>query len=219
MNPSASPGAASGVHVADDVNGVADDMRQSGLAEPSAWITAWAHLFAPGGAILDLACGRGRHARWLARRGHPVLAVDRDEGALADLAGAPDIETLCADLEQGAWPLAQRRFDGIVVTHYLHRPLWPHLLAALAPGGVLLYETFASGNGELGKPSKPDFLLRPGELLDVVQGRLRVVAFQDVFRERPQAAFVQRICAVREPLAASGAEAEARAVRYRVLQL
>ncbi len=210
MNPTAAH------HAAD---GAADTVRQGGHAEPSAWIEGWAHLLAPGGTVLDLACGRGRHARWLVQRGQRVLAVDRDTAALDDLAGVTNIEILCADLEQGHWPLAQRRFDGILVTNYLHRPLWPHLIAALAPGGVLLYETFASGNGELGKPSNPDFLLRPGELLDVVQGHLRVIAFQDVFRETPQAAFVQRICAVREPLAAPGTQAEPRAARYRVLQL
>jgi len=184
-------------------------------AEPSAWVTAWAHLIAPGGAVLDLACGHGRHTRWLAQRGHPVLAVDRDAAALAALGQLDGVTTLCADLEGGPWPLGERRFAAVVVTHYLHRPLWPRLLDALAPGGTLLYETFASGNGELGKPSNPDFLLRPGELLDVVHGRLRVIAFQDVYRESPQAAFVQRICAVREAICEPGARAQ----RYRALQL
>lgn len=181
---------------------------------PSEWIAAWAHLIPAGGTVLDLACGRGRHARWLAARGYRVLGVDRDPAALAESTGVAGVETLCAELEGSAWPLAGRQFDGIVVTNYLHRPLWQPLLAALAPGGVLLYETFAAGNAEVGKPSNPDFLLRPGELLAAVGG-LRVVAFQDVFREQPGPAFIQRICAVREPVSPAAASA----YRYAVLQL
>jgi SAM-dependent methyltransferase len=165
----------------------------------SEWLQAWAHLIPAAGSVLDLASGRGRHARWLARRGYRVLALDRDAAALAELALEPGVATRCADLEQAAWPLAGSQFDGIVVTNYLDRPLLADLLASLAPGGVLLYETFAVGNGELGKPSNPDFLLQTGELLEMARGRLRVVAFQDVFRSTPAPAFIQRICAVREP--------------------
>ncbi|WP_454731250.1 MULTISPECIES: class I SAM-dependent methyltransferase [Cupriavidus] len=166
-------------------------------APPSPWVLRWAHLARAGGRVLDLACGSGRHAAWFAARGHAVLGVDRDGAALAALPAG--IETLQADLEQGAWPLAGRApFDAIVVTNYLHRPLWPHLIAALAPGGVLIYETFAAGNETVGKPSNPDFLLRPGELLDAVRGGLRVVAYEDGVLEVPRTAFVQRLCAVRE---------------------
>ncbi|MGY2486611.1 class I SAM-dependent methyltransferase [Cupriavidus sp. CP313] len=188
-------------------------LSHAGLSAPSAWVARWARLLRPGARVLDLACGSGRHAAWLAARGHPVLAVDRDAEAIAGLpAGVTGRQ---ADLEQGAWPLAgEAPFDAIVVTNYLHRPLWPHLAAALAPGGVWIHETFAAGNETVGKPSRPDFLLRPGELLEVArQYGLRVVAYEDGLVEVPKTAFVQRICAVRE--AAAGADAPAPA-RYRL---
>lgn len=168
--------------------------------EPSRWVRHWTHLVAPGGAVLDVACGGGRHTRWFAAHGHPVTAIDRDTDALATLRDQPLVTPLAADLEGAGWPLRDdARFAAVVVTNYLHRPLFPLLLAALAPGGVLIYETFAHGNETVGKPSRPDFLLASGELLDVVSGKLRVVAFQDGFMEQPRPAFVQRICAVFEP--------------------
>lgn len=175
-----------------------------GQGEPSSWVTRWAHLVRPGGRVLDLACGGGRHARWFAQRGHTVLGVDRDAQAVAALpAGVAGRQ---ADLEQGDWPLAgEAPFDAIVVTNYLHRPLWPHLLGALAPGGVLIYETFASGNETVGRPSNPDFLLRPGELLEAVHGHLRVVGYEDGLLQVPKTAFVQRLCAVRETAREQGA--------------
>lgn len=174
------------------------------LSQPSPWIARWAHLIRPGGRVLDLACGGGRHARWLAARGYAVLGVDRDAQALA---GLPDeADRLAADLEQGDWPLSGfAPFDAVVVTNYLHRPLWPHLLDALALQGVLLYETFAAGNETVGKPSNPAFLLSPGELLEAVHGRLRVVAYEDGVVEVPKTAFVQRLCAVREVTEGAGA--------------
>jgi SAM-dependent methyltransferase len=164
---------------------------------PSAWVCRWAERIAPGGRVLDVACGGGRHARWLAARGHPVDAVDRDAALLAKLAATPGIATRCADLEGGAWPYAGQAFAAIVVVNYLHRPLFPHLLAALAPGGVLIYETFAAGNERYGRPANPDFLLRPGELLDVARGALRVLAYEDLFVAEPKPAMIQRICAMR----------------------
>jgi SAM-dependent methyltransferase len=169
------------------------------VGEISAWVARWAHLIAPGGTALDVASGRGRHARWLAARGCRVLAVDRDEAALASMSACERIETLAADLENGApWPLAaDRAFDAVVVTNYLHRPLFGHLIDALAPGGVLIYETFAAGNETVGKPSNPAFLLAPGELLDAVRGRLRVIAYEDGFLDTPRPAYVQRLCAAR----------------------
>jgi SAM-dependent methyltransferase len=169
--------------------------------EASAWVTRWAHLLASGADVLDVASGSGRHARWFAARGHPVLALDRDADALASMSACDGIETLNADLENGApWPLpAGRRFGAVVVTNYLHRPLFAHLADAVAPGGVLLYETFAAGNQTVGKPSNPAFLLEAGELLDAVRGKLRVIAFEDGFVDAPRPAFVQRICAVRLP--------------------
>lgn len=170
-----------------------------GLGEPSAWVRDWAQLVAPGGAVLDVASGAGRHARFFASRGHPVTAIDRDAAALGMLRGEPLVIPVEADLEGAAWPLpAEAKFAAVVVTNYLHRPLFTQLLDALAPGGVLVYETFAQGNESVGKPSNPAFLLAPGELLERVRGQLRVVAFQDGFLAQPRPAYVQRICAIRE---------------------
>jgi SAM-dependent methyltransferase len=165
--------------------------------EPSAWVLRWVRLIPRGGRVLDVACGAGRHSRLLARLGFRVDAVDRDSTLLAPLTGISGITTKCADLESGPWPYAGEVFDGVIVVHYLHRPLFPHLLSAVAPGGVLIYETFAAGNERYGRPANPDYLLRPGELLDLVHGRLRVVAYEDLFVEEPRPAMVQRICAVR----------------------
>lgn len=164
---------------------------------PSSWIQRWAPLIRPGGAVLDLACGYGRHARFLAARGHPVLAVDRDEAALAALQRVEGVRTRQVDLEDGAWPFAGERFAAAVVVNYLHRPLLPALLAALDEQGVLLYETFMQGHERLGRPSNPAFLLRPGELPAYVRGQLQVVAFEQGELAQPRPAVVQRICATR----------------------
>jgi SAM-dependent methyltransferase len=157
----------------------------------------WIHLIPERGTVLDVACGEGRHARALAARGHRVCAVDRDRGALAGLAGLAGVTALCADLEQGTWPYAGQSFSGIIVANYLHRPLLPLLLDAVAAPGVLIYETFAVGNERYGRPTNPAFLLRTGELLDWVRGRLTVVAYEHVTVEEPRPARVQRICALR----------------------
>ncbi|MFN9504221.1 MAG: class I SAM-dependent methyltransferase [Rubrivivax sp.] len=163
------------------------------VAQPSAWVVRWQDLVAPGARVLDLACGSGRHVRHLAACGFRLTAVDRDNQALQPLADCA--ETLCADLETGPWPLAGRQFDGVLVTHYLWRPRWPALRECLAPGGVLIYETFAHGQQTVGRPSRPEFLLQPGELLQLASG-LRVVAYEDGFIDAP-ARFIQRIVAVR----------------------
>lgn len=163
---------------------------------PSPWITRWADRVPAHGRVLDLACGKGRHARWFAARGHPVEAVDRDSAKLALLSGVPGIRTRCADLEGGPWPFAGERFAGIVVVNYLHRPLFPHLIEALTPEGILIYETFAEGNERYGRPSNPAFLLKQGELLELVRGKLRVIAYEDVTVSDPRPAVVQRICAI-----------------------
>lgn len=172
---------------------------------PSPWVVRFAGLI-PAGEVLDLACGRGRHARLLAALGHTVLAVDRDGPALSAL-GDGTIRTLQFDLESSLaagrvdWPLLAGRFAGIVVTNYLHRPLLESLLAALAPGGVLIYETFAQGNERYGKPSNPAFLLMPDELLELARSAaprsLQIVAFEQGLLPGPKPAVVQRICAVR----------------------
>jgi len=167
---------------------------------PSTWISRFAHLVPAGARPLDLACGHGRHALLFAARGAHVLAVDRDATALATLAGVPGIETRFADLEGGPWPFGDERFDAIVVCHYLHRPLFPNLVAALAADGTLLYETFAQGNEAFRRPTNPAFLLRAGELLQLAAAAtpmLTVVAFeQGLADDADRPAVVQRLAAV-----------------------
>jgi len=167
------------------------------MSEVSAWVARWAPLI-PQGAALDLACGSGRHARLLASLGHAVTALDRDAQSLAAASG-PGIATLQHDLEapDAVWPMAPGSLAGIVVTNYLHRPLFGQIAAALAPDGVLIYETFARGNEIFGKPSNPAFLLNPGELLELAAlGGLRVLAYEDGVIAAPKPARVQRLCAV-----------------------
>jgi SAM-dependent methyltransferase len=165
--------------------------------EPSDWITRFAPLVRPGAAILDLACGGGRHVRWFRARGHPVTAVDRDVSGLEDLRGQPELELIEADLENAPWPLPGRQFGAVVVTNYLWRPLFPPILDSVDEDGVLLYDTFARGNERYGRPTNPAFLLEPGELIDVVRGRLQIVAYEHGQVERPYLAIKQRICGVR----------------------
>jgi SAM-dependent methyltransferase len=153
---------------------VSPDPHHRTVGAPSDWIERWTPLLAPGSSVLDVACGCGRNARWLARAGHRVTAVDRDAEALAVVsleASEPGVtlRTLLADLEDAPWPLPDERFDAVVVTNYLWRPLMPALLAAVASGGLLLYETFAVGQAALGRPSNPDFLLRPNELIELLR--------------------------------------------------
>jgi SAM-dependent methyltransferase len=155
----------------------------------------WAGLIAAGAAVLDVAAGGGRHSRFFADRGHKVTVLDRDTSPLASHS---DVEIVQADLEDGSpWPLPGRTFGAVVVTNYLHRPLFPALLDALAPGGVLLYETFMEGNERFGRPSNPAFLLKDGELLDLARGRLSVTAYEARMISEPKMAMVQRIAARR----------------------
>lgn len=174
------------------------DMSEHMNLDASQWVRRFLPLIRPGGTVLDLACGGGRHSLLLAQRSHRVVAVDRDASALARIAAASTaIETRVADLEGGPWPFPGRRFDGIVATNYLFRPLLPTLLGSLGENGVLIYETFMLGNERYGKPSNPDFLLRPHELLDLVRGTLNVVAFEQGRVDAPRPAVVQRLCATR----------------------
>ena len=163
----------------------------------------WSGAIRPGGRVLDVACGAGRHLRHLSALGYAVVGVDRDERALAALAGLAGTELRAADLEAAPWPFSPEEFDGVVVTNYLHRPLFPHLLGALRPGGILIYETFARGNERYGRPSNPDFLLEPGELLRRIEP-LSVIGFEQGLVGSPKQALLQRICAVRGGSGSSG---------------
>jgi SAM-dependent methyltransferase len=165
--------------------------------QPSVWVQRFAPLV-PAGEVLDLACGYGRHSRLFAAAGHPVLAVDRESEALATI-DETNITALQVDLENGnPWPFEKNRFSGIVITNYLYRPLFPFIFDSLADDGVLIIETFAVGNGQFGKPSNPDFLLMPGELLSLAgsyQGApLHTIAYEDGFISQPQPAMIQRVC-------------------------
>lgn len=160
----------------------------------SPWVRRWSTLVPAGARVLDVACGGGRHVRWFAERGCAVTGVDRDAAAVEPLRAIARV--VVADVEARPWPLPGETFDAVVVTNYLWRPLLPAIVASVAAGGVLIYETFAAGQETIGRPSNPDFLLRPGELLQAAAG-LRVVAYEDGFVEPPPR-FVQRLAAVRE---------------------
>ena len=163
------------------------------MTAPSEWVQRWARLIAPGASVLDLACGSGRHVHWLAAQGFRVTGVDRDAQALAPLQAVAEVQV--ADLEApGPWPLAGRRFDAVVVTNYLWRPRFADVLSLLAADSVFIYETFAAGHAALGRPTRADFLLQPGELLERCSA-LRVVAYEDGRLENP-ARQVQRIAAL-----------------------
>jgi SAM-dependent methyltransferase len=169
-------------------------------AEPSAWVARFASLVPPGGPVLDVACGSGRHTRFFLALGHPVTAVDRDTTGLADIERDPRLDVVEYDLETGEpFPFGPGSFAGVVTVNYLHRPLFADLVAAVADGGALLYETYARGHERFGRPQRPEFLLEPGELLEAVRGELRVVAYEDVILEEPGPKAVQRIAAVRTP--------------------
>ncbi len=168
----------------------------AGPGAPSDWIVRWSHLVPAGGSVLDVACGAGRHMRWFQRRGHAATGVDRDPAALEAAAAYGRI--VAADIESGSWPFpAGETFDAVVVTHYLWRARLPDIVTSVAPGGVLLYETFAAGNEAFGRPSRPDFLLEPGELLRAC-AQLQVVAYEHGLLRGP-ARVVQRIAALRPP--------------------
>ncbi len=166
------------------------------LAEPSAWVRRWTHLVPADARVLDVACGHGRHMRWFSEQGLKVTGVDRSPEALAAAGSFGDV--VLADIENGPWPFTGQRFGAVVVTHYLWRARLADIVASVAEGGVLIYETFAAGNETVGKPSRPDFLLAPGELLTACAG-LHVVAYENGFLDSP-ARFVQRIAAIRHDM-------------------
>ena len=180
-----------------------------GAEQPSQWVQRWSHLVKPQGLVLDVACGYGRHVHWFYSKNHSVTLVDISQAAIDSIALPTErCEKVVADIENDPWPFVGRQFDAVVVTNYLWRPLMSALLASLLPGGVLIYETFTQGNETVGKPSRPDFLLRTGELL-MVCSSLTVVAFEEGFEAgfedqasrqgMSSARFVQRIVALREP--------------------
>ncbi|HRO61569.1 MAG TPA: SAM-dependent methyltransferase [Burkholderiaceae bacterium] len=172
--------------------------------DASPWVSRWLGGLAPGSRVLDFASGGGRHALLAQSLGMRVLAVDRDAQALEPLAGQ-GVETRVLDLEAGRWQLPPGAFDAIVVANYLFRPRYALLCALLAPGGLLIHETFARGNEAFGKPSNPDFLLREGELLErAAAGGLIVLGYESGYATRPKPAIVQRICAARPPLPRDG---------------
>lgn len=175
---------------------------------PSAWVARFASLIPSGGQVLDLACGRGRHAHLLADMGFKVEAVDWNPERLAELDNVPGVTTRLADLERGPWPYFSRAFEGIVVTNYLWRPLMPHLFNCLEPNGILIYETFMVGNERYGPPTSPAHLLRPGELLDLLAKRFTVVAFEQGEIASPHPALIQRIAVRRGLLSVLPAETQ-----------
>jgi SAM-dependent methyltransferase len=175
---------------------VPPDQSNLVAAQPSAWLQRFVHLI-PDGPVLDLACGAGRHTRWLAAQGFTVTAIDIDVSGVTDLKEHARVTILQADLERDPWPFEAQQFAGITVTNYLHRPLLSQLATALCPHGVLLYETFARGHERLGRPQNPDFLLRPGELLNIFARNLQIVAYETGQENKPRPAIRQKICAVR----------------------
>lgn len=181
-----------------DTNSEKTVRRHLRITNPSPWISRFAPLVKKGGTVLDLACGGGRHARHFLSLGCKVVALDRDVSSLTDLTSNDDAEVIEYDLEDGStWPLPGRTFAGVVVSNYLYRDLFPHILDAVEAGGMLLYETFARGNEDFTRPRNPDHLLRSGELLEMIQGRMQVIAYEHgIIEKNPCPGVIQRIAAV-----------------------
>ncbi len=166
------------------------------MQDPSPWIERFADRVPAAGHVLDIACGGGRHSQFFLGRGHPVTALDRDVSRLTPQAG---LEIIQHDLEDGRpWPLHGSQFAAVIVVNYLHRPLFPNIIASIAPGGLLLYDTFAVGNEAFGRPSNPDFLLREGELETVVGDEFDVIEEFHGQVTEPKPAVKQYICAIRD---------------------
>ncbi len=178
---------------------VGDHSSAHSIHEPSPWIRRFSPLVPRSSSVLDIAAGHGRHTRLFHSLKYTVTAVDRNIAGLGDLEDVPEVRIVEHDLEAGlAWPFADHSFSGVVVTNYLYRPLLPVLVDAVTDRGILLYETFARGNEQFGRPRNPDFLLKPGELLEMVSGRFRVLAYEDLIVDDPQPRAIQRICARKE---------------------
>ena len=172
-------------------------MNHDESLEASPWVRRFSSLIPKPGLLLDLACGGGRHSLYLGDLGYSVIAVDQDISKISSIASA-QISTEQWDLELPIWPLEGRQFEGIVVTNYLYRPHLDQLPRMLSPGGVLIYETFAQGNEEFGKPSNPNFLLKTGELLALAASHgLKIIAYEDIYQASPKPAMMQRICALK----------------------
>lgn len=171
--------------------------RSDLTGKPSSWMVKYAPLIANGGRVLDLACGRGRHAIWLAQLGYQVDALDRDTATVSGMIGINNINVHVADIEANDAYLCGQQYDGIIVSRYLYRPLLSTLAEILNPDGVLIYETFMTGNERYGKPSNPDFLLLPDELLETYSPLLKIIAFEQGEETEPRPAVMQRICAIK----------------------
>ncbi|HVC48767.1 MAG TPA: class I SAM-dependent methyltransferase [Burkholderiales bacterium] len=178
-------------------SGSVDAGSRDVLIFPSDWVKRWASYIPRKAKVLDLACGSGRHSRYLARLGHEVTAVDLDISRISS-AVIQNVIPLKLDIEHELWPFALNEFSGIVVTNYLYRPVFSNLIKSLAIGGVLIYETFSHGNEQYGNPKRPEYLLLPGELLEIVEGKLHVLGYEDGYVNKPRPACVQRICARKE---------------------
>ncbi len=165
----------------------------------SPWVRRFAPLAPNASPVLDVAAGGGGHGRLFLDRGHPVTFVDIDTTALQDIAALNGVTVAGIDLEDGrVWPFKPRAFGAVIVSNYLFRPHLPALIGSIAAGGVLIYETFALGNEAFGKPSNPDFLLKPGELLDLVNGELATISYEHGIEEtRGSRRVRQRIAAIR----------------------
>ncbi|MDP3334922.1 MAG: methyltransferase domain-containing protein [Methylococcaceae bacterium] len=168
------------------------------IEKPSPWIVENTPLINKNGLVLDLACGTGRHAIWLAKQGYQVDALDRDAQAVSSMVGMDNINVVVIDLEAGDWPQSEQRYNGIIVSRYLYRALLNTLATLLNPGGVLIYETFMVGNECYGKPSNAHFLLQPNELLEIYSPLLNVISFEQGEEQLPRPAVMQRICATRQ---------------------
>jgi len=175
-----------------------ENAGHTAIQTPSGWVTRFAAQVEPGGTVLDLACGGGRNGRHFLASGHRVTFLDRDISAIGDLETNPQAEIIAADLETGApFPLTGRTFDGVVVTNYLWREILGDICDTVAPGGILIYETFGIGNESYGRPRNPDFLLKPGELLAAVGTRFDVLGYDHGLRRAPSPAVLQRLAAVK----------------------